>query len=237
MNRLRVIPNRPDGRLGISESLREAYNAGVGKSNGRCDSMNENETIRYYDEHSESFAARTLDEAVDARMDGLRQDFLAKIPKQGFILDCGCGAGRDTLAFMRAGYPVLPLDGSSEMCRLTTKLTGIKAVQRYFEDIDYENTFDGIWACASLLHVKREKLRDVLKILRRAGKRDCVLHMSFRYGNYNDIRNDRHYTDLTEKDLDWLLADTGWELVKYYVTEDRMQRTDIRWLNVLCQGR
>lgn len=198
------------------------------------DNINERLTIRYYDDRGESYAAQTLNVDVDAGMEGVRQDFLSMIPEKGFILDCGCGAGRDTLAFSKAGYPVLPLDGSAEMCRITEKYTGIKAVHKCFEDIDYEDMFDGIWASASLLHVARDELRDVLRKLRTAGKRNCALFMSFKYGDFDGIRDDRYYTDLNERNLDGVLENTGWKLDKYVITGDKLGRSELRWLNIFC---
>lgn len=52
-------------------------------------------TIDYYNEYAEEFAQATL--TVD--MDSLYIPFLSELPECAFILDVGCGSGRDTLVF------------------------------------------------------------------------------------------------------------------------------------------
>lgn len=52
-------------------------------------------TIDYYNQYADEFTQATLN--VD--MESLYQLFLAKLPECAYILDVGCGSGRDTLAF------------------------------------------------------------------------------------------------------------------------------------------
>ncbi|MBQ9256333.1 MAG: class I SAM-dependent methyltransferase, partial [Acidaminococcaceae bacterium] len=92
------------------------------------------------------------------------------------ILDAGCGSGRDSLFFMRQGYRVTMLDASAAMCRCAEKLTGQKALHKTFAEINFDKQFDGIWACASLLHVSEKELENVLVKFHRALKRDGVLY-------------------------------------------------------------
>lgn len=61
-------------------------------------------------------------------------------------------------------------DGSEEMCRAASAYTGIPVKRMLFEELDAENRYDGIWACASLLHLPAEKLPDVLRKIERALK-------------------------------------------------------------------
>lgn len=72
-------------------------------------------TVRYYDSHATHFVEGTLH--VD--MSSLRGRFLAHVPAGGLILDAGCGSGRDSKAFLDAGFRVRAFDASSELARRT----------------------------------------------------------------------------------------------------------------------
>src|SRR5689334_6398373 len=115
-------------------------------------------TVEYYDQHAASFCEATgkLD------MSALYRPFLNLLPPRARILDAGCGSGRDTLACLNLGYEVTAIDGSLAMVQVTTKLTGCPALQMRFDEINWVEEFDGIWACASLLHVPRADTGDVL---------------------------------------------------------------------------
>ena len=94
-----------------------------------------------------------------------RSKFLIHVPAGGDILDAGCGSGRDALAFHRAGYRVTAFDASPEMCRMARQYTDLPVIQMTFQEMTWRSAFDGIWACASLLHVPQVELPDVLGTL------------------------------------------------------------------------
>ncbi len=189
-------------------------------------------TLDYYDRHK----AEYVQMSSGADMSAVRKEFMDLVPVGGRILDCGCGSGRDTLAFSEAGYRVVPMDGSEEMCRATFELTGIKPLHMLFSEMDLKEEFDGIWACASLLHVPKRELPDILQKLSKAAKKQAVLYMSFRYGTFEGILTERYYSYYTENEIIQLLNETGnWKYLKHNITGDSLQRSpDLKWLNVFC---
>src|ERR1700710_1289192 len=108
-------------------------------------------SISYYDRNAALFFADT----AHADLSATHARFLAHVPPGGTILDAGCGAGRDALAFRTAGYAVTAIDGSAKMVELACAHSGLPVQHKRFEDIDWQDAFDGIWSCASLLHVPR----------------------------------------------------------------------------------
>ena len=74
------------------------------------------ETLDYYDQNAETFVSGTL----SADMENTRSRFSAHLPPKGIILDFGCGSGRDTKAFLDAGFRVDAVDGSGELCALAS---------------------------------------------------------------------------------------------------------------------
>ena len=156
----------------------------------------------YYDAHAKEYAELT----VKADMSPAYDRFLAYLPAGAAILDAGCGSGRDSLCFMKKGYDVTMLDASEGMCNCAEELTGQKALCMGFHEIEFADRFDGIWACASLLHVSEKELENVLAIFHRALKRDGVLYASWKYGEAERMDGGRFYCDMTEEKLRRVLA-------------------------------
>ena len=189
-------------------------------------------TICYYDRNAEEFAAGT----ENADMQELRGRFLKYLNPGAKILDAGCGSGRDALAFLKAGYEVDAFDGSAQMCRIASERTGISVRQLRFEEVEGEDEYDGIWACASLLHVHAKDLPAVLKRLYKLLKRGGVLYVSFKYGSGEREKGDRYFHDLTESECRDLLAGAGFSEMEILVTGDvRAGRQDEKWVNAYAQ--
>ncbi len=155
-------------------------------------------TLAYYDCNAESYFRMTH----DADLSALYRSFIRKLPKGGRILDAGSGSGRDTLEFIRRGYAVEAFDSSPTLCKLSTAFTGVHASVRRFQEFQGLEDFDGIWACASLLHVPEMELGDAISRLVRALKTEGVLYMSFKYGDSEGVAEDgRLFVDMTEDRL------------------------------------
>ena len=134
------------------------------------------DSIDYYNK----YAAKEFEETVNQDMTGIMKEFLDLLEEGDTILDLGCGSGRDSLTFYELGYDVTPLDASEEMCKLAEIHTGLEVLQMTFEQMDFDNVFDGIWACASLLHIPKKELSDILTKIARALNDKGILYMSFR---------------------------------------------------------
>ena len=98
--------------------------------------------VEYYNENADAF----FEGSVGADMSGSRNQFTAYLPKKARILDAGCGSGRDSKAFLDAGFDVVSFDASNEMCKRASELTGREVVNMRFEDMSFADEFDGIWA-------------------------------------------------------------------------------------------
>lgn len=188
--------------------------------------------IEYYNENAQSF----YDGTVNADMSLWRDKFESYIPDGSRVLDAGCGSGRDSRAFKQHGYSVVAFDASSEMCRMASELIGQQVWQMRFDEIDFKEEFDGIWACASLLHVPNEELPDVLGKLHRALKDNGALYVSFKYGEGTKQRGDRTFSDFTEESVKVLLNNAEFEVIECGITSDiRPGRADEKWVNVIAK--
>lgn len=192
----------------------------------------EQETLDFYDQNSEEFVAGTL----VADMEEARSRFLACLSPKSLILDFGCGSGRDTKAFLDAGYRVDATDGSEEMCKKASEYTGIQVRRMLFQELDACDKYDGIWACASILHLPRPELTDVIRRIGKALKADGVLYASFKYGDYEGIRNGRYFADFTEDTLKTFWLFPGLKIFDMWVSRDvREDRKERQWINTLAR--
>lgn len=132
-------------------------------------------TLNYYDKNARSFVAGTI--SVD--FTETQNKFLDRLASDAYILDFGCGSGRDTKYFLSRGYKVDAIDGSGELCRLASKYTGIEVKQMLFQELEVYEKYDGIWACSSILHLPKEDLKTVIrKMLVALKKTDGFIHRS-----------------------------------------------------------
>lgn len=192
-------------------------------------------TIDYYDKNMERFIADTIH--ADMRVN--YSHFLPGLPCPARILDFGCGSGRDTGYFKEQGYMVEAIDGSKELCRAASCYTGIKVRQMHFQDLRDREAYDGIWACASILHLSYRELAAVFPKLADALKPDGIVYSSFKYGTYEGERNGRYFTDMDEVKFKKLAEVTGvFELEDLWITSDvRAGRSEEKWLNGILRKR
>lgn len=190
-------------------------------------------TLNYYNKNAGAFAAGT----VNVRFTEMQDLFLEYVPEGGKILDFGCGSGRDTKYFLSRGYRVDAADGSEELCKIAGDYTGIAVKRMLFEELDCINVYDGIWACASILHVESKELPGILRKMTDAVKSGGVIYASFKYGDFEGIRNGRYFTCLTEESFQRVMEDIP-ELVieRLWITDDaRAERGKEQWLNLILR--
>lgn len=189
-------------------------------------------SIEFYNKNAEEFYIGT----VNVDMTAICERFLQYVTQGGRILDTGCGSGRDSLYFLKRGYKVVSMDASEKMVEASSLLTGQKTLLMRFEEINFENEFDGIWACASLLHVPKSKINEIFKRLLISLKAKGVFFASFKYGNNEVIRDERLFNSYDEDSLKDILSSLqGLEIIDIWKTQDaRPGREDEFWVNSIC---
>ena len=188
-------------------------------------------TLNYYNQNAQSFSDSTLH--VD--MSALYAEFLPLIPKHGHILDAGCGSARDAMYFKQQGFTVSAFDASPELAKLASNYLQQAVEVKTFQQLNCINKYDGIWCCASLLHVPKVELPQVFLKLQNALKPNGVLYVSFKYGTQERVHNGREFTDLNESALTALInSHTKLKILKQWKTVDqRPERESEVWLNAL----
>lgn len=192
-----------------------------------------NKTINYYDTNAKDFVEETLNVDFKATQD----KFINKLPSKGYILDFGCGSGRDTKYFLAKDFNVDAIDGSIELCKIASEYTNIKVRHMYFNELSIVNKYDGIWACSSILHLSLDDLVDVFKRMSKALKDKGIIYTSFKYGDFSGERNGRFFTDMTEDSFANLIANVdNLKVEEQWITADvRPQRGNEKWLNLILR--
>ena len=122
-------------------------------------------TIQAYDKYHEIYDLETIDfwdnfpkTTIDAFVTNL---------KWKKVLNLGSGSGRDAVLLRKRGIEVVCLDASGEMVKRTRNL-GFKSIKQDFTKLSFnEGEFGGVWAYTSLIHIKKDKAREVIKRIRR----------------------------------------------------------------------
>ena len=195
--------------------------------------MVQSETNAYYEAHAATFVEGT----VVASMAEALNAIASMLPSGGQILDWGCGSGRDSKAFREMGFAVTSTDASATMCVEALKATGTVVRHEAFDQLREVGIYDGIWACASLLHVQPDELPGTLARAADALRDAGVFYCSFKLGSFAGVRDGRWFTDLGEPELTALL-EPRFRVSRMWVSGDvRPGRGGERWLNCLATKR
>ena len=188
--------------------------------------------IDYYNMNAQEF----FQGSVGADMSYWRERFMKYVPDGGRILDAGCGSGRDSKAFIEKGYSVVAFDASKEMCRLASEFIGQEVWQIRFDEMSFDDEFDGIWACASLLHVSENEMDSIALKLKDALVGGGTLYASFKYGEGAVEKKERSFTNFTEETLRDLFESAGFQVLETdYSLDVRPGREDEKWVNIICR--
>ena len=192
-----------------------------------------NKTLDFYNKNADTFVSDTI--SVDFKQ--TQDKFLNHLNPGDSILDFGCGSGRDTKYFLKSGFQVDAIDGSSELCKIASEYTGLEVKQMLFQELDSIGQYDGIWACSSILHLPKKDLKLVLRKINTALKKKGIVYTSFKYGEFEGERNGRYFTDFTIETFKEFIQDIGdLKLDEYWITGDvRPGRGEEKWLNIILQ--
>jgi len=191
-------------------------------------------TIAFYDEkYAESTAHLDMQQFYDR--------FEKYLPEGASVLDAGCGSGRDSKHFIEKGYTVTAFDASETMCECASKMTGLEVRKLTFQEMDYKDCFDGIWACASLLHVPENELSIVLSKLFLSLRDGGVLYASWKCGEAERVEDSsgRFFSDMNKTLLtQYLRLMDNSELEEIWYTKDvRNNYVSQNWINAIVKKR
>src|SRR6185295_9472088 len=172
--------------LRLQDRLKELNEFQSGALPAKRDTVLKNSTIQYYDLNADAYANKTS--FID--LTDLYERFKKHIPRGARILDAGCGAGRDVRYFIERGNIVIAFDASKEMVRKCREYPHAYCVTMSFLEVDFKEQFDGVWACASLLHLTQTEAKDAMMRLTTALKPGGVMLVALKKGSKGEKSED-----------------------------------------------
>ena len=191
-------------------------------------------TINHYDINAESFWQGTRDHDVSQNINA----FLQALPQDRIldILDFGCGPGRDLAKFKQLGHRPTGLDGSKSFCTMAQQYSGCNVFHQDFLSLDLKsNSFDGIYANASMFHIPSQELTNVLLACHRALKPKGILFTSNPRGNAEGWQGERygHYMEFEQSQS--FLEQAGFKVLDHYYRPKGKPIHEQPWLAIVSQ--
>ena len=183
-------------------------------------------TTATYNQIARDYAERDKSPDVDEKFivqDGI-DAFISVLPPHGKVLDIGVGAGRDSRYLYKHGLNVTGIDSSKEMINLSkVSEPGIHYIQMDMEEISLAaNSFDGVWANASLHHIPKSHLATVLQSICRVLRSNGHFQLIVKHGEGEGIReNDkfdrkvkRYFAFYSKQELEGAVTSAGFNVIR-----------------------
>ncbi len=199
--------------------------------------MANNNTMLFYNKNAVAYA----ESHQNYNLRRIYDKFLALLPKRARILDIGSGSGRDSSYFLKMGFRVEGLEGSSKMAKIGQEFSRTpvrtQKVQNFNKNNNESEKYDAVWAFATLLHLNDKDLLNTLFNLKRAVREGGHLFLSFREGEsigFDD--RGRFFNHMNEKRFrDILTLVTGLKIISIEVHKDSRSSKSYKWLEITLQ--
>lgn len=186
----------------------------------------------YYDINAKDYIENT----INCDMTIHYEKFLKYLPAKGKILDIGFGSGRDIIYFKSLGYNVEGIDTSFEFVK-NMKNREFDVSLMSVTKLNFKNTYDGLWACASLLHIKREELEETILRCINSLKDNGILYCSFKYGNKEIEKDNRYFNYINEEIINDIANKNDLNIIDLYQSNDvRTIRNNEKWINIIFKS-
>ncbi len=187
----------------------------------------------YYESNAERYAAETF----FADMSEQYQRFRLLLKKGAKILDVGSGSGRDACYFQKQGYQVTALEPSKNLCREIRKVFSGEIVCSNIQNYRPTERYDGIWACASLIHLQEEEVLQFFEKIDQYLDDNGIIYISGKNGiSTGEVEEGRFFLEFTEQLVEKILTvNKKLKLEQLWYTEDASGRKGFWWMNVILR--
>ena len=171
------------------------------------------------------------------------REFIDSLPKGGLVLDVGCAGGRDAEKLSKEGFKVVGIDFVEDFIDESRKrLPEVDFRVMDMMRMDFgDEAFDGIWASAVIVHIKKEDIPRVLNEYSRVLKGKGCLYLYVKKGKGTVLMNDklsqvrkRLFSFFEKDELEEFLNDGGFKIIKSKVFNDHAGR-DLQWIAVIAK--
>lgn len=193
-------------------------------------------TSATYDQIAAEYAERP---DLEQTMDAARRRFAARLPRDARVLDVGCGPAHDTAALRGLGLSACGLDRSRGMLA-QARSRGVPLLLGDMRRLPVRDAaLDGLWVCASFLHIPRRDGLDVLRELHRALRPGGLLYIGVKQGDserWVELGGQRRFFSFyQEAELDRLLRSAGFAIAEGWADPDSRGRPEA-WIGRLANA-
>ena len=193
---------------------------------------------KYYEINAKRYAKETF----PADMSEQYKRFLPLLREYARILDVGSGSGRDACYFQKKGYQVTALEPSKNLCREIRcreirKVFSGEIVCSDIQSYQPDQRYDGIWACASFLHLQEKEVLSFFEKINLYLNEKGIVYLSGKNGiTIGKAADGRYFLEFTEQLVGKILAvNDRMKLEELWYTEDVSGRKGFRWMNVVLK--
>jgi ubiquinone/menaquinone biosynthesis C-methylase UbiE len=192
-------------------------------------------TINSYDEYAEEYSRFHFKESFENRL----ETFIKFLPDKKLVLDVGCGCGRDTRYLIERGINTIGIDLSKGIIEQAMKyVPKATFIQMDMRKLEFEElSLSGILAMASVFHIPKRQMPDLLIDFRRVLKNDGLLYICVMAGSGEKMveksvaasgMGPRFFAFYDMEELSNLLDQAGFKMVNSFMDE----YLDVDWLNI-----
>ena len=193
----------------------------------------DSQTLRFYQGEAPIYTASGPDGATRHL-----PSFLDILPASALILELGCGGGRDAQYMISRGFAVDPTDGVPAIAAKASERLGLAVRVMRFDELEASEKYDAVVTSASLLHVPRKGLPDVLTLIWKALK-PGGWHLATYKTAQDEGRDEygRYFNYLTRDDAQVSYAAAGnWASMTFEEHSDLgYLNASAMWLKVIVQ--
>jgi ubiquinone/menaquinone biosynthesis C-methylase UbiE len=188
-------------------------------------------TRQTYDRYASEHAARFWNASVARAWDV----FTSLLPPNALVLDLGCGAGRDVAALGQRGCRVIGVDLSIGLLREAQDRVKGEFVQADMRAIPFKTAqFDGVWMCASFLHIPRQQAPKVLAQVNRVMGWGSLIYIAVKQGegeSWQGADGPRFFTYYQPDEIASSIQDCGFSVETSWIEETSWGE----WVNIIAR--
>lgn len=170
-------------------------------------------------------------------------DFVKLITKGGKILDVGCAGGRDSKQFIDRGFEVVGVDVVDEFLKVAkTNVPAAEFLKMDLLELNFPNqTFDGIWSNAVLLHVQKKNISNVLKnycrMLKPAGKLFLALKVGDGSASVTDkfTKDKRLFIYYQKEEIIKYIEEAKFKTIYCDISKSKTRAEGVSWIRLIAE--
>ena len=166
----------------------------------------DNITIDIYNKN----AAKYADLIIDKVSLKAYHQFSQALPKNGIVLDYGCGPGYFSKKFLADGFKVDAFDASEKMIEIASIEPRVNWWVGDFKSFRAPTLYDGIWANFSLLHSPKKEITPLIQTIFKCLKPQGLFSLGLKLGvGEKRDKIGRKYSYFEEEEIRSILSKEG----------------------------